>query len=207
MKFTNIHRRMRKFRGGFVSFIFITVICLLSAPVFAGEGPMGEGRNGKAPIGEGPSEGCKLLGSWVGYQNETGYAWWMSTASGQNASAGTLVLEVPGFDVTFPVGEPPVATFPDAVKVTDLRGTWVRTDGNSFAYTALSIVVDANGVPQYISKLSGTETLMDECNTMFLENTALELFLPSMDPFEDDPIIGPVPFPDHYGYRMKVDLP
>jgi hypothetical protein len=42
---------------------------------------------------------------------------------------------------------------------------------------------------------------------MFLENTALQIFLPMMDPFTDAPIIGPIPFPDHFGYRMKVDLP
>jgi len=166
-------------------------------------GPSGPGNFGR----HGPHNGCKLYGSWLGYSASTGDAWWMSTVSGQNASAGTVVLEVPGFDITLPVGEPPEPTFPGAIESTDLRGTWKRIDGNTFAYTVLGIVVDENGTTQYISKLTGTETLIDGCNTMFLENTALQIFLPQADPFEDTALIGPIPFPDHYGFRMKVDLP
>lgn len=177
---------------GLMSLLLSSLILILAVPALASEGP---------------KDGCKLLGSWLGYSTATGDAWWMSTISGQNASAGTVVLEVPGFDVTFPVGDPPIQIFPNAVKMTDLKGTWERTGGNTFAYTVLGIVVDENGVTQYIAKLSGTETVFEGCDTMFLEHTTLQLFLPAANPFADDPLIGPVPFPDHYGYRMKVDLP
>ncbi len=148
-----------------------------------------------------------MHGSWIGYSTATGDAWWLSTASGQSAAAGTVVLEVPGFDVTLPAGNPSTATFPNAIKGTDLRGTWERIDGNTFTYTVLGMTVSESGATQYISKLSGTETLMDECNTMFLENTELQIYLPQADPFVDTPLIGPIAFPDHYGFRMKVDLP
>lgn len=171
-------------------------------------GPGDSNQNG--PGGPGPNqevEGCKLHGSWIGYDTTFGDAWWMSTASGQSATAGTLVLEVPGFDLTLPAGDPPTATFPNALKITDLRGTWERIDGNSFAYTVLGIVVDENGATQYISKLTGTDTLSDECNTLFIANTKLQIYLPQADPFADTPLIGPMPIPDHYGFRMKVDLP
>lgn len=163
-------------------------------------GPISHGPNG-------PHEGCKLHGSWLGYSTSTGDAWWMSTAGGQSAAAGTVVLEVPGFDMTLIVGDPPAPVFPFAFKATDLRGTWERIDANKFAYTVLGIVVDENGTTQYISKLTGSETLIDDCNTMFLENTALQIYAPQADPFADLPLIGPIPFPDHYGFRMKVDLP
>jgi hypothetical protein len=171
-------------------------------------GPGDPNQNG--PGGPGPNqevEGCKLHGSWFGYEPTIGDAYWMSTASGQSASAGTLVLEVPGFDITLTAGDPPTATFPDALKITDLRGTWERIDGNTFAFTVLGIVVDESGVTQYIAKLTGTDTLSDECNTMFIENTKLQIYLPQADPFADAPLIGPMPYPDHYGFRMKVDLP
>ena len=200
MKHTRSNDRKTGFFGGLSTLAIAALILMLSVPALASGGL-------KNQASEGPFEGCKLLGSWLGYSTSTGDAWWMSTASGQNAAGGTLVLEVPGFDVTLPAGSPPVPTFPNAIAGTDLRGTWVRTGSNSFAYTVLGIAVDEYGATQYISKLTGTETLIDECNTMFLENTALQIFLPMMDPFTDSPIIGPIPFPDHYGYRMKVDLP
>jgi hypothetical protein len=116
-------------------------------------------------------------------------------------------MEAPEFGVTILAGDPPTAIFPDAVKITDFRGTWERIDGNTFAYTVLGIAVDENGATQYIAKLTGTETLSDECNTMFVANTKIQIYLPQADPFADAPLIGPIPVPDHYAFRMKVDLP
>jgi len=209
-----------KARKGILTLLLASMALGLTTPAFSvdksGEfafeslkkhGPEGPGDYARYGYHHGPRHGCQLYGSWLGYSAATGDAWWMSTVSGQNAAGGTVVLEVPGFDITLPTGDSPVQTFPDAVKSTDLRGTWKRIDSNSFAYTVLGIVVDENGVTQYISKLTGTETLLDECNTMFLENTALQIYLPQADPFTDEAFIGPIPFPDHYGFRMKVDLP
>jgi hypothetical protein len=100
-----------------------------------------------------------------------------------------------------------VPTFPDAVQSSKLRGVWERTGPNSYAYTLVGFTLDANGGTQYISKLTGTETLSEDCNTMLLQNTYLQIYLPDADPFSDTPIIGPLYFPDHNGYRMKIDLP
>jgi hypothetical protein len=162
--------------------------------------------NANGPGGpEEPKDGCKLLGSWYGYDTDTLNVWWLSTASGQSSSQGTVILEVPGFDATLPVDDIP--TFPDVVGMTALRGVWKRTSGNTFEYTVLGIAVDAAGQSHYVGKLTGTETLSEDCGTMFLQETYLQIYLPNMDPFSDNAIAGPIPFPDHYGYRMEVDLP
>jgi hypothetical protein len=66
--------------------------------------------------------------------------------------------------------------------------------------------VDDDGNNVWIGKLSGTSTLMDNCNTEFIEGT-LEVFGPDQDPFMDFPQYGGFPVPNHYGYRMRVDPP
>jgi hypothetical protein len=150
------------------------------------------------PVAAGKEDGCKLNGSWIGY-SDTG-AWWMASPTGQNANHGINVLDVPGFDFTLE------GAFP-AVNSSKLRGVWERTGGNTFAYTVIGFVVDINGDALYISKLSGTETIMEGCDVMFLEQTTLQIYAPDADPFSDDPILEPMHFPDHYGFRMHVDLP
>lgn len=152
----------------------------------------------------GAKEGCKPLGSWMGYTTE-GSAWWVSTISGQNASEGVAILDVPGFDPTLPVDDVP--TFPTVTDITLLRGVWERTGGNTFSYTMTAIALDDDGNAVYISKLTGRETLSEDCNTMYLEDNYLQIFLPAADPFSDDPIIGPIFYPNHHAYRMMVDLP
>lgn len=169
---------------GFLRFFIISaVILMFMAPV---------------PAAAGNDEGCKLNGSWIGYSG-TG-AWWMASPTGQNARHGINVLDVPGFDFTMG------GAFP-VVNSSQLRGVWERTGGNTFAYTVIGFAVDSNGDAQYISKLSGTETIMEGCDVMFLEHTTLQIYAPDADPFSDDPILDPMYFPDHYGFRMHVDLP
>lgn len=175
----------------------LAVILLPLAAYANGEG----GPGGPAE----PKDGCKPLGSWFGYQPATLEIWWLSTVTGQSASHGAIALEVPGFDPTLPVEGIP--TFPDVVKFSTTRAVWNRTSGNTFEYTGLGIAVDALGQPHYIAKLTGAQTLSDECDTMFVHETFMQIYPPSANPFEDDPVIGPIPFPDHYGYRMEVDLP
>jgi hypothetical protein len=170
-------------------------------PWFLG-GPGGQGGPGGPQKQE---DCCKLIGSWYGWSNQYDVIYWLSTMSGQNSARGGVALEVPGFDVTLTVDGTP--TFPDAVEMTTIRGVWERTSGNTFEYTGLSIASDADGLPVYIGKLTGTETLSEDCNSMFLEETYLQIFAPNADPFEDDPLFEPIPFPDHYGYRMNIDLP
>ncbi|NND57228.1 MAG: hypothetical protein HKN57_08240 [Xanthomonadales bacterium] len=164
-------------------FIFVAVILLLIAPV---------------PVAADNGHGCKLNGSWIGYSDSG--AWWMASPTGQNASHGINVLDVPGFDFTLE------GAFP-AVNSSQLRGVWERTGGNTFAYTVIGFAVDSNGDALYISKLSGTETILEGCDVMFLENTTLQIYAPNADPFSDDPILDPMDFPNHYGFRMHVDLP
>ena len=164
-------------------FIVVAVMLLLMTPV---------------PAAAGIEQSCKLNGSWIGY-SDTG-AWWMASPTGQSSKNGTTVLDVPGFDFTLG------GAFP-VVKSSQLRGVWVRTGGNRFAYTVIGFAVDSNGDAQYVSKLTGTETIMDGCDVMFLEHTTLQIYAPDSDPFTDAPILDPMYFPDHYGFRMHVDLP
>jgi len=164
-------------------FISVAVILLFMAPISAAAGN---------------DEGCKLNGSWIGYSDSG--AWWMASPTGQNASHGVTVIDVPGFDFTLG------GAFP-VVNSSQLRGVWERTGGNTFAYTVVGFAVDGNGDAQYVSKLTGTETIMEGCDVMFLEHTTLQIYAPDADPFSDEPILDPMYFPDHYGLRMHVDLP
>jgi hypothetical protein len=165
-------------------FLITAVILLFMVPV---------------PAAAGKDEGCKLNGSWIGYTDSG--AWWMASPTGQNAANGINVLDVPGFDFTLE------GAFPDVVNSSKLRGVWERTGGNTFAYTVIGFTVDGNGDAQYISKLTGTETILEGCDVMFLEHTTLQIYAPDADPFSDDPILDPMYFEDHYGFRMHVDLP
>jgi len=190
----------------FTALLSLALIMLPMAVQAKGQGePDGPWFLGGPGGPQGPKDGCKLIGSWYGMSSQYLTIYWLSTMSGQSSAQGGVALEVPGFDVTLTMGD--VTAFPDAVDMTTIRGVWERTSGNTFEYTGLSIASDADGIPQYIGKLTGTETLSEDCNTMFLEQTYLQVFAPDADPFEDDPLFAPVPFPDHYGYRMETDLP
>jgi hypothetical protein len=189
---------------GLMPLLLSALVMVLTAPAFASNGFKSKGHEFY-----GPKCHCKVLGSWMGYYTidpfPTGDAWWVSTITGQNAEHGISILDIPGFDPTITVDGVP--TFPDAVKSSALRGVWERTGPYSYAYTLVGFTLDSNGGTQYISKLTGTETLSEDCNTMLLQNTYLQIYLPDADPFSDTPIIGPLYFPDHNGYRMKIDLP
>jgi hypothetical protein len=143
-------------------------------------------------------QGCKVLGSWMGYDN-VGDANWISMVMGQSSSKGTYILEAPGFDATLG------GLYQDAVMGGTLRGVWKRTGPNTFAVTLIGLAVDSGGNTLYISKLSATDTfLAEDCNSMWIEGT-LELFLPNQNPFDEEPFIGPFPLDPHWGYRMSVD--
>ena len=160
-----------------------------------------------APVlADGQAQDCKLIGSWIGYSGYDGTAWWMSTASGQNADHGTSVLQVPGFDPRLEIA-PDVYAFPDAVASGFLQGVWKKTDGRNYAYSLLAIATNADGETLWLGKLAGTQTLLEGCDVMLLEQNTLSIFAPDADPFGDEPLFDPIPFPDHYGYRMHVDLP
>jgi hypothetical protein len=142
------------------------------------------------------AHGCTLLGSWIGF-NATGEAYWTSMANGMTASSGTYTIDVPSFDLT--LGN----TFPTAVRMTLPRGVWRKTGGNTIAFTVVSLIVDANGNPVWTAKLSGADTMEENCNRLYVTST-LEVFLADMNPFTDPPWFSLVINP-HYGYRMRVD--
>lgn len=145
---------------------------------------------------------CTLQGTWFGVvspENKV-LSGWMVTAEGKSNGHGTNNLEYPNFDAT--LGN----NFPDAVRISTLRGAWVRTGGNSFDYTMTGMAVAANGVtPVWIGKLSGHITLSEDCNSEEITAT-FEIFEPSVSPFDGDPLF-PIFLPTHNGYRAYVDLP
>ncbi|MCP4932990.1 MAG: hypothetical protein GY927_02020 [bacterium] len=146
------------------------------------------------------SGGCNFQGSWFGVLPTSGKIF-LSTAHGRSASTGTYSLEIPGFDAT--LGGFP--GFEHAVKISTFRGTWERTGGNTFAFTLIAYAVDSDGITVGIGKVSGTDTLSEDCNSMYIENTT-EVFYAGQDPFEDQPVFAIPPQP-HWGYRMRVDPP
>jgi len=152
---------------------------------------------GATPAAFSADSACKLTGAWVGYIG--GYATWVATADGVSNSAGTITIDYPALDPAL------FGIYPAGVKVGILRGVWERTGGRSFAYTTLAVAVDATGQPVWLGKLAGTETLGPDCNVEMITAT-FYAYAPDADPFVDDPLYT-FPQPDHYGYRMKVDVP
>lgn len=143
---------------------------------------------------QGNSQACSPVGSWFGY-DPAGTAYWMSTFHG-SSSSGTYELDIPGVDVS--------PFFYGAVRASTFRGTWTRTSGNTIAFTVIGYALDASGVVLGIAKLSGIDTLIDNCSTLSITNT-LELYGPTVNPFESQGY--PISLADHYGYRMRVTPP
>jgi len=163
-----------------IRLVLATSILMLAAPVIAGD------KSGT---------GCKVLGSWMGY-DESGSAWWMSTADGQNASHGTLNLEVPGS----------VVFFPGATSVTELRGVWEKTGENTFEWTVIGFPYDATAATVVLARLSGRNIINEGCDSEIVQNVVMEVFLPDADLNSDNPFSVSY-FPDHLGYRIKLSSP
>ena len=143
-----------------------------------------------------PKNGCTLQGSWMG----TGSIKLLTTYNGLSASSGTIIEELPGFDMTLG------GLFPTAVQGTTLRGTWQRTGGNTFVYTQVGYGLDAAGNIVWIGKNSGNKTLSDDCDVMTIESN-LEVFLPEVNPFDGVakyvlPVEPPIVL-----QRMRIDPP
>ncbi len=147
---------------------------------------------------------CDPIGSWYGYYapgdpgSELIGPRWISTISGMSKGSGAAVLELNGgFDSTFtgygPAGGP---LFPTAVAGTLIRGSWKRTSDNTFAVSALAMVRDAQGNTVYIVKMVGTDTLIENCNTVQVD-VSLQILKPDFEQWFD---LGPQT--THYGYRI-----
>lgn len=155
-------------------------------------------------VAGGQAQDCKLIGSWIGYDADG--AAWMSTASGQNADHGTFVLQVPGFDPRLEVG-PDEYLFPDAVATGIMQGVFEKLGGKNYVYSVLAIASNSGGETVWLGKITGTDMLLEGCDALWAEQITLSVFAPDADPFSDEPLFPPIPLPDHYGYRMHVDLP
>lgn len=142
-------------------------------------------------------QGCLFQGSWYGF-NADGKLGWTANVQGQSTSSGTTNLEQFAFDTTLG------GYFPTAVRASTIRGSWERSDGNTFRWTGIGLVVDEDGSAVWIGKISVIDTLMNSCNMEWIEAT-LEVFSPTQDPFIDEPLYGGFQLPGHYGYRMRVD--
>jgi len=163
------------------SIAIATILLMFTAPVFAGEESGAD---------------CKLLGSWIGY-DVGGSAWWMSTADGQNASRGTLNLEVPGSVLFFS---------PPATSVTELRGVWEKTGNKTYDWTVVGFPYDEVAATVVLAKLSGKDTVSEDCNTLYVTDVVMEVFEADADLNSDTPFLT-LPFPDHAGYRIMLNLP
>ena len=164
---------------------------LLALPALADDPPGPDGPNGPQ---------CSLIGTWFGF-NANGFGW-TSQANGPNESGGNALLEFPGFPMDI------YGLFPDAVDRTrNTKGSWVRTGARSFETTGLGFAWDENRVTQYVVKTAARVVLEDDCNVEFIESTWVSVFYPHDDPFTDEPVVGPISMPSHYGYRVRIDLP
>ena len=162
-----------------VRFVLATLFLLLSAPAIA----------------DGGKGGCKATGSWYGY-DESGSIWWISTVDRQSASHGTINLEIPGSANLF-----------GAFAITELKGQWKRTSGNTFDWTVVGFSFDENIASHLIAKVRGTNVFDESCDKMMVTDIFMEVFLPTADIYSDPPIDTDDSFLDHPGFRIKVDMP
>lgn len=148
---------------------------------------------------------CSYIGSWLGY-NSDGEIAWTSQAVGHSKSSGTMLLELPGFDITFG------GVF-DVVNATgNLKGVWERTGGNTFSYAGNGIATNSEGGAVYVTRLTGDVAVVSDCDVLEVSNTWLSIYVvdPDNDPipiFMRDPDVGPLPFAPHNGYRVELELP
>jgi len=144
---------------------------------------------------------CQYIGSWFGYDADENVGW-TSQAVGPNASRGTMLLETPGFDITF-------GGMFDVVNVTgNLKGAWERTGGNTFSYASMGFATDAQGDAIWAVRLTGDLMVVGDCDELEVINTWMSLYImdPETDPvpvWERNPDLGPIPFAPHKGYRIK----
>ena len=156
--------------------------------------------------------GCRYQGTWFGLHAPGAVmplAGWMVTVEGSSFWYGTNNLEFPVFD--------PMILHPetlsgmdlgleDAVRLSTMRGNWMRIGYNKFVYTTTGFAVAADFTPVYIAKLTGYIELSDDCNSLELTNNKIQVFLPNQNPFSDvTPFISD--YPPGAGFRAYIDLP
>jgi hypothetical protein len=146
---------------------------------------------------------CGYIGSWLGYDSN-GELFWTSHVTGVNASGGTVILEVPGFDMTFD------GLFDVANYTTTHKGVWKRTGGHTYSMDGYSIATNGDGDAVYVMRLGCDASLKGDCDVLEIQACAMSLYFPDpgSDPipiWQREPDLGPIYFPPHNGYRMTVD--
>lgn len=169
-------------------------------------------------------KGCSNLGTWFGASpfpadptappveippppwDDVYLTGWAVNVMGKSNNEGTNHFEYPVFDPSLAMlGLDETPPFSDAVRIGSMRGNWKRAGGNTFDYTFMGFAFGASNMPVYIAKISGQAMLLEDCQ--YQHTTAImEVFLPWMRPFQDDPAFE-IPLGVFYGYRAKVDLP
>ena len=152
------------------------------------------------PLNAFGNDSCQYIGSWFGYNADESVSW-TSQAVGSNASGGTMMLELTGFDITFD------GLF-DVTSAGILKGAWERTAGNTFSYAGMSFATDADGDAVYAVRLAGDVQVVGHCDVLRVQHTWMSIYIldPESDPvpvWQREPDVGPLPFPPHNGYRIK----
>ena len=146
---------------------------------------------------------CGYIGSWLGY-DANGELYWTSQIAGMNSSRGTIMLEVPGFDMSLG------GMFDVDNYTTTIKGAWVRTGGHTYSTNGYAIATNADGDAVLVLQLACDVSLADDCDVLEVQKCTMSLFEPNpeSDPipiWDRDPDFPPVEFPPHNGYRIKVD--
>lgn len=154
--------------------ILSVVACaaLMITPVFAGDGPDGNGNPGNGV--------CTLDGAWFGVTPDWGLTWTVVYDSDSHWT-GPLSLRFIGGDPTLG------GAFPDVVSLSGTTGTWMRTGRRAFEYTMIHWGLSEGGQqPVVIMKASGTVIVTGECDELEITNHTLAFYEPTQDPFGDD---------------------
>jgi len=146
---------------------------LLAAPAIAGDDGQGGGER---------SGVCVLDGAWLGDFS----AWNMSGLvifDSDSHWTGRIWLQFIGWDPSLAgLGmDLPATAF------SSTTGTWVRTGRRTFDYTIIGYGLDADGVPVYIVTNVGSIELSANCDEYQVTSETLALYLPTQDPFGDEP--------------------
>jgi hypothetical protein len=160
---------------------------------------------GIALAGDG-EKNCSNHGTWFGVldpmEGDMTLTGWTTTVTGQSGNMGVNVIEWPDFDPTLGLAFPP---FDQADHISNMRGLWKRTGGKTFVYSFTGFAYNDMNMPVYIAKVSGTVTLLGDCNYEHI-TAYMEAFAPGDNPFLAEPFFF-TPLPDHWGQRAMLDLP
>ena len=141
---------------------------------------------------------CDPRGTWFGTGTEAGFTA-LVTITGGSASRGVLVAELLDFDPTLGI---PAQPFVSAVTMSDLRGSWVRTGGNTYKYTWLAHATDASGGTVYIMKNMGT-WLLPDCNTL-QSDERVSMYSSGTNPLVDEAMQGLACIPTGGGTFIRL---